>query len=244
MQNNRVAKREASTLTLKEKLAGKFIVFDGPDGSGKGTQIRMLADALAAQGIDVVRGVDPGGTEIGDRIRAVLLKHDLSKMDVRCETLLFMASRAQLVGEVIEPAIKAGKVLLCDRFISATCAYQGAAGYDVARIIKLADFAVGQTWPDLTFIIDVPAEEGFRRTGRKAHHAGQRRKSDAGQGLLLDDIEPDAMEARPLDYHRKVRKLFLELPSDYPGRVEVIDGTRAPQEVHASILEFLSRVDF
>jgi dTMP kinase len=165
-------------------------------------------------------------------------------MDVRCETLLYMASRAQLVGEVIEPAIKAGTVLLCDRFISATCAYQGAAGYDVAQIIKLACFAVGQTWPDLTLIVDVPAEEGFRRTGRKAHHAGQRRKSDADQGLLLDDIEPDAMEARPLEFHRKVRKLFLELPSDYPGRVEVIDGMRPPQDVHAGILELLARVDF
>jgi dTMP kinase len=231
-------------LTLKEKLAGKFIVFDGPDGSGKGTQIRMLADALAAQGIDVARAIDPGGTEIGDRIRAVLLKHDLSRMDVRCETLLFMASRAQLVGEVIEPAMKAGKVVLCDRFISATCAYQGAAGYHVAQIIKLGAFAVGQTWPHLTVIIDVPAEEGFRRTGRKAHHAGQRRKNEGDQGLLLDDIQPDAMEARPIEFHRKVRKLFLNLPADYPGRVEVIDGMRAMEEVHANIMELLDRVDF
>ncbi len=236
--------QEGSTLALKDKLAGKFIVFDGPDGSGKGTQIRMLTDALAAQGVDVVRGIDPGGTEIGDRIRAVLLKHDLSKMDVRCETLLFMASRAQLVGEVVEPALKTGKVVLCDRFISATCAYQGAAGYDIARIIQLGSFAVGQTWPDLTFIIDVPVEEGFRRTGRKAHHAGQRRKSDGRQGLLLDDIQPDAMEARPIDYHRKVRELFLHLPAEYPGRVEVIDGTRSPEEVNTSIMELLTRVDF
>ena len=162
-------------LTLKEKLTGKFLVFDGPDGSGKGTQIRLLAGALTRHGLEVVLAKDPGGTEIGDRIREVLLRHDLSKMDVRCETLLFMASRAQLVSEVIEPAVKAGKVVLCDRFISATCAYQGAAGYEIDRIIQLGYFAVGQTWPQLTLVVDVPVEEGFRRTGRKPHHVGRQR---------------------------------------------------------------------
>ncbi|HSW44212.1 MAG TPA: dTMP kinase [Phycisphaerae bacterium] len=231
-------------MTLKAKLAGRFIVFDGPDGSGKGTQIRLLAEALEAQGLEVVCGTDPGGTEIGDRIRAVLLRHDLSKMDVRCEALLFMASRAQLAGEVIEPAIEAGKVVLCDRFISATCAYQGAAGHDIQQIIRMGYFAVGQTWPHLTLILDVPAEEGFRRIGRKPHHAEQRRKADQNQGLLLNDIRHDAMEARPIDYHRKVRKLFLDLPPEYPGRVEVIDAVQPPEQVHARVMELIERVDF
>lgn len=232
-------------LTLKKKLAGKFIVFDGPDGSGKGTQIRLLAEALSGQGLEVVLGKDPGGTEIGDRIRAVLLRHDLSEMDVRCEAMLFMASRAQLAGEVIEPALAAGKVVLCDRFISSTCAYQGAAGHDPHRIIELGRFAVGTTWPQLTLIIDVPTEEGFRRTGRKPHHARkQRSRTDASQGLLLDDVEHDAMESRPIAYHRRVRKLFLELPSEYPGRVEVIDGSAPAAEVHRRVVEVLERVDF
>jgi dTMP kinase len=231
-------------LTLREKLAGKFIVFDGPDGSGKGTQIRLLAERLGNEALEVVLARDPGGTQIGDRIRQVLLGYDLSQMDVRCETFLFMASRAQLVGEVIEPAARAGKVILCDRFISATCAYQGAAGYDIPRIIELGRFAVGNTWPQLTFILDVPAEEGFRRTGRKPHHAGRNRKRhDADQGLLLQDAHIDAMEARPLEYHRKVRTLFLALPPEYPGRVEVIDAGRPPEQVHASIVETLERVD-
>jgi len=233
-------------LSLKDKLTGKFIVLDGPDGSGKGTQIRRLAEALEAEGIELVLGKDPGGTEIGDRIRAVLLRHDLSKMDLRCETLLFMASRAQLIAEVIAPARAAGKTILCDRFISATCAYQGAAGGDVRQIIELGRFAVGEVWPDLTLIVDVPVEEGFRRTGRKAHHAGRnrRRNHDAGQGLLLDDIHPDAMEARPIEYHRKVRNLFLKLSEIYPGRVEVIDGTGSPEQVHQRIMEAIGRVDF
>ena len=231
-------------MALKDKLAGKFIVFDGPDGSGKGTQIRLLTERLKAQGLTVAPARDPGGTEIGDRIRQVLLGYDLSKMDVRCETFLFMASRAQLVAEVIEPAVKAGHVALCDRLISATCAYQGAAGYDISRIIELGRFAVGDTWPQLTLILDVPAEEGFRRTGRKPHHAGRhRKKNDGDQGLLLQDVQTDAMEARPLEYHRKVRSLFLALPPEYPGRIEVIDATGSPEQVHASILEMIERVD-
>jgi len=231
-------------LSLKDKIKGKFIVFDGPDGSGKGTQIRLLAERLRAEGLEVTTARDPGGTEIGDRIRQVLLGHDLSKMDVRCETFLFMASRAQLVGEVVEPAINAGHAVVCDRFVSATCAYQGAAGYDIPRIIELGRFAVGATWPHLTLILDVPPEEGFRRTGRKPHHAGRNRsKRDTGQGLLLQDIATDAMEARPLDYHRNVRSLFLALPAEYPGRVEVIDATAPPEKVHESVMERLERVD-
>jgi dTMP kinase len=220
-------------VTLKEKLAGKFIVFDGPDGSGKGTQIERLARELGSQGIEVVCARDPGGTAIGDQIREILLHKDLlTGMDVRCETLLFMASRAQLVKEVIAPAVGAGKVVLCDRFISATCAYQGARGYDVGRIIELGRFAVGDTWPQLTLILDVPAEEGLKRAGRRCGAA-------AGGAA-----KHDAMEARPVDFHRKVRELFRHLPMEYPGRIEIIDGTGTPDAVHEQILEVLTRVDF
>lgn len=231
-------------LDLKSKLAGKFIVFDGPDGSGKGTQLRMLAERLSGEGLEVVCARDPGGTTIGDRIRSVLLNYDLSEMDVRCETFLFMASRAQLVGEVVEPALAAGKVVLCDRFVSSTYAYQGAAGYDVSRLIELGRLAVGETWPNLTLIIDVPTEEGFRRTGRKPHHAGRNRKSSEGQGLLLSDVRTDAMEARPIAFHRKVRERFRQLPPDYPGKVVVLDGLRPPQQVHEHIVEIITSEDF
>lgn len=231
-------------MNLKAKLAGKFVVFDGPDGCGKGTQLKLVGTALSQAGLAVTFGKDPGGTPIGERIRALVLGNDLLKMDVRCETLLFMASRAQLVGEVVEPAMKAGHVVLCDRFISSTCAYQGAQGYDIANILPLGRLAVGQTWPELTVILDLPPEEGFRRTGRKAHHAGQnRKKSDSGQGLLLGDIQPDAMEGRPLAYHRKVRQGFLNLPTDYPGKVEIIDAMGTPEEVHQRVMEMLGRVD-
>jgi dTMP kinase len=206
---------------LKSKLAGKFIVFDGPDGSGKGTQIKLLTERLEREGITVENAIDPGGTRIGGQIRSILLDHDLSDMDFRCETLLFMASRAQLIHEVINPAIKAGKVVICDRFISATCAYQGAAGSELEKIIELGRFAVGNSWPDLTLIVDVPAEVGFKRIER----------------------EHDAMESRPIEFHRKVHDIFVNLPTSYPSQVEIIDGTESPEAVHERILEVLKRVD-
>ncbi len=230
-------------MDVKTKFGGRFIVFDGPDGSGKGTQLARLRDALLAEGMEVVTAKDPGGTEIGDQIRALLLHRDLSDMDVRCETFLFMASRAQLLGEVIEPALEAGKVVLCDRFISSTCAYQGAAGYDPKRVIELGHYAVGKSWPDLTLIIDVPVEKGFERIGRKLTGGRKKRKSEEPQGLLISDALPDAMEKRSVKYHRKVRETYLNLPAEYPGTVEIVDGDGDVDKVHARVLEVLARVD-
>ena len=227
---------------LAERLAGRFIVFDGPDGCGKSTQREMLGRALADAGCQVVHCKDPGGTTIGDRIRHVLLGYDLSEMDVRCETMLFMASRAQLVGEIIDPAIAAGKVVLCDRFISATCAYQGAQGYDPRRVIEVAPYAIGQRWPDVTVILDVDVKAGFARTGRQAHHAGKHRKKHAGQHHMFDGIQPDAMEARPLEFHRQVRDIFLKLGEFYPRPVVTVDGRADSQTVHTHILEALAGV--
>ena len=228
---------------VTDKLKGKFIVFDGPDGAGKSTQRRLLGDRLTAAGLNVVHCKDPGGTAIGDRIRHVLLGYDLSEMDVRCEAFLFMASRAQLIGEVVEPALAAGNTVLCDRFVSATCAYQGAAGYDVANVINVAQYAIGDTWPDLTFVLDIDVEKGFERTGREPHHAGKHRKKQTGQNVLFHDTQTDAMEARPIEFHRKVRQVFLRLPDVYPRPVEIIDAGRPPDAVHQSVWEILQRVD-
>lgn len=214
-------------------LGGKFIVIDGPDGSGKGTQLQRLTAWLDAQGGRCCRARDPGGTAVGDRIRHVLLGYDLSEMDRRCETLLFMASRAQLMTEVVRPALSDGQTVLCDRFISATCAYQGAAGMSQTDILTLGRLAVGDTWPDLTIVLDVPPEVGFERTGRKAHHVS--RKGDAGQLNMFDGATADAMERRPLDFHRRVRQLFLELPQIYPAPVVVVNADRAADDVWADI---------
>lgn len=234
------------TRAQAESLRGKFIVLDGPDGAGKSTQRQRLADELTAHGIPVVLCRDPGGTQIGDRIRSVLLDYDLSKMDVACETLLFMASRAQLVGEIIRPALHRVHTVLCDRFVTATCAYQGAAGYDPRRVIELAKFAIGDTWPNLTVVIDVEPGEGFGRIGRRSSQAGKRRKSaDEGQALPFAEgnvkDKPDAMEARSLEFHRRVRQMFRELPSYYPAPVVVVDGAGDADTVYKRVRQAVVR---
>lgn len=223
-----------------ESLRGKFVVFDGVDGAGKGAQIRRLTERLSAHGLEFITARDPGGTVIGDRIRHVLLDYDLSQMDPRCEALLFMASRAQLVREVIEPARAAGWACVCDRYVSATCAYQGAVGVDPRGIIDLARFAIGATWPDMTLVIDLPPSKGLERTGRHPQ-ATKKRGRVPGQQQLFHDVCEDAMEARPLDFHERVRENFLQLPSYYPTPVEIVDGSGTVDEVQARVMEALAR---
>ncbi len=221
-------------------LRSKFIVLDGPDGAGKSAQSARLMKALADVGVSAIACRDPGGTVIGDRIRSILLDHDLSTMDVACETMLFMASRAQLLSETIRPALAAGNTVVCDRYVSSTCAYQGAAGYDPKRVIDLAHLAVGDCWPDATIILDLDPQAGFERIGRKARHAGKNRKPAAEQASLIPGATTDAMEARPLEFHRRVRNLFLELPSYYPRPVKIVDASADEDEVFARIMEALA----
>lgn len=229
--------------TLTAGLKGKFVVFDGPDGCGKSTQSRLLVERLQEAGARVVICRDPGGTEIGDRIRSVLLDHDLSAMDVNCEVLLFMASRAQLVFEVIRPALAQGQTVVCDRFVSSTCAYQGAAGYDPRQAIELAHLAIGDCWPDVTMILDVDVDQGFARIGRKPQYAGKHGKRSSGQLNLSEDIRrPDAMEARSIDFHRRVRRLFLEVHRYYPRPVVTVDGRGDVEAVHTRVMEALAGV--
>ncbi len=220
-----------------QRLAGKFIVFDGIDGAGKGAQLDRLEANLRAAGVAALRTRDPGGTVIGDRIRHVLLDYDLSQMDVRCEAFLFMASRAQLCREVVAPALLAKKAILGDRFVSATCAYQGAAGYDPHKVIELARFAIEDVWPHLTIVIDLPHKEAFRRTNRSAASA---RPAVEGQSMLFHDVRTDAMESRPEAFHARVRELFLELPSYYPAPVAIVNGEGSVEDVEARVVEAIA----
>lgn len=217
-------------VSIAAKLGGRFVVFDGPDGAGKSTQHARTAAVLREGGAKVTTCRDPGGTEIGDRVRSVLLDHDLFAMDLRCETLLFMASRAQLVSEVIRPALSRGEIVLCDRFVSSTLAYQGAAGDDSAKIVTLANYATGGLWPDLTLLFDLPAAEGLERV---------REKRGGGSAAAMD-----AMERRPADFHERVAENFRSSPSSWPGRFATIDAAGSIDQVHRRVMECLDRVTF
>jgi dTMP kinase len=237
---------------LKTTLPGRFIVIDGPDGAGKTTQLKLLADHLRKEGLAVEVVVDPGTTKIGDKIRNLLLDRDSGEIAAMCETLLFMASRAQLVHERVRPALAARKVVLCDRFISASLAYQGAAGVDSEKIIQLGDIAVEGLWPDVTLILDVTVEEGNKRIGvvrerlkRPAQEELQRsgspetgkREHEPPRGQMF--LFGDRIEAQSRGYHGRVRELFLKQAADDPVHFTVIDGSLDAQQVHRRILEVL-----
>lgn len=202
---------------LAEKLAGKFIVLDGPDGSGKTTQLGLLADWLGQAGLAVLTTRDPGGTDIGERIRAILLDPKCHEMAVGCEVMLYMASRAQLMAEVIGPSLKKNQCVLCDRWVASTFAYQVAAGTRPENVLRAYKAALLDTWPDLTVILDLPAEAGLARL--------------AGS--------PDRMESKVLAFHRKVRELFLAHAAGAPQRFAVVDAAGDVDGIAARIRELL-----
>lgn len=210
---------------LKDKLRGKFIVLDGPDGAGKTTQVELLTSLLINVGLDVERVRDPGGTAVGDRIRDILLSD--GGLFLKCELLLFMASRAQLAAEKIRPALRAGKTVISDRYISASCAYQGCCDRElIEKIIELGDFATDSLFPDLTIILDVPVELGFMRIDK------------------LRSGKLDTMETKGLEFHKKVRDTFLSLPALYPRPVVIVDATKDLQSVHKIIVDTLLSSEF
>ena len=187
-----------------------FLSLDGLDGAGKSTQCRLLADWLRTRGFDVVPCADPGGTEIGDVLRNLLLQHR-GHMTLACEALLFMASRAQLVAEIIRPALDAGRAVVCDRFLLANVVYQGhAGGLDPERLWEMGFLATGGLEPDLTFVLDLPLDV-----------AQARRKAQA-----------DRMERRDQAYFARVRAGFLAEAARRPDRIHVVDATQDPAVVH------------
>jgi len=196
---------------------GRFITFEGIDGSGKSTQMRMLAERLRADGYDVFEAVEPGGTAIGRQIRRILL--DAANQDLRptAELLLYFASRAQNVDECIRPALAARKIVICDRFTDSTLAYQGyARGLGEEVVLALDRIACRGLTPDLTLLIDVDVECGLARA----------QKRNAGA-----DAAETRMDDQSLEFHRKVREAYLKLAKQNADRFLVIDGRGAPEAV-------------
>ena len=201
------------------QLRGRFVVFDGPDGSGKSTQLRRFARLAAEQGLVLCEVREPGGTPIGEQVRRILLDPENVDMDLRCEMLLYMASRAQLVNQKILPAMQAGRLVLADRFVSSTLAYQGAAGGLAEEDIRaVARVAVGAAWPDLVVIFDVDETTAASRLNP-----------------LLDRIEQKGAE-----YHRRVRQGFLRQLDREPPRHLLIDARHETDTVFDNLLQSLA----
>tara|TARA_R110000868_G_scaffold119469_1_gene316653 strand:+ start:387568 stop:388281 length:714 start_codon:yes stop_codon:yes gene_type:complete len=208
--------------SLKTALRGKFLVFDGPDGSGKSTQLAMFLKAVRNAGIEVTEVREPGGTEVGEKIRDALLDHlDRETMSLRCEMLLYMASRAQLCQQLIAPSLKKGHLVVADRFVSSTYAYQGTAGgIPIAEIDAAAKIAMQGTEPDATLIFDVDQDTAASRLNP-----------------LLD-----RMEAKGAAFHAKVRQGYQDLIKSDPSSTRYlrVDAKGTPDQVFGNILDVLT----
>lgn len=201
-----------------------FITFEGPDGSGKTTQVAQTVVALRAKGYDVLHTREPGGTSIGDQIRHVLHNLDNKAMHPRAELLLYSASRAQIVEEAIRPHLAKGGLVICDRFYDSTFAYQGYGhGLDLATLRTITEFATGGLRPDLTLLLDIAPEDGL-----------QRRLSAAAKGEEWNRLDDMAME-----FHRRVREGYFSLIAADPGRWVKIDAARPVEVVQADVLKAL-----
>ncbi|HLL89708.1 MAG TPA: dTMP kinase [Tepidisphaeraceae bacterium] len=213
-------------------LRGKFIVFDGTEGCGKSTQAALLRDALAREAVDALLVRDPGTTRIGEMVRGILLDPDHGEMGMRCEMLLYMAARAQMMVETIRPALDAGRAVISDRFVSSTLAYQlGGDGLSAADIRAVADVAIAGRWPDVTVLLDLPAEASMARVKPK-------KLTTAGDGGAV--VDKDRIERRPIEYHRQVRENYLAQAKADPARYRVVDATRTIDAVHADVLAALA----
>jgi dTMP kinase len=231
-------------------LSGKFIVFDGPDGCGKTTQLRTLMSRLQEAGMKVRRLREPGGTPIGEQIRDLLLSTKTQNMDVGCEMLLYMASRAQLVYEEIRPALAAGECVVSDRYASSTLAYQGGGGgMSLDAILDVAKVAVGTTWPHLTVIFDLDTDEAMARINplysSKAATGGavggpNRRRADQNQTALFSDADlKDRIEQRARDYFERVRENYRWQAAQWPDRYRTVDASKSIRDVEKQVMRTL-----
>ncbi len=198
-----------------------FISLEGPDGSGKSAQARMLADRLTGLGRDVLLTREPGGTELGERLRELLLQTSAESHDALSDAFLFNASRSQLVGRVIRPALDRGAVVICDRFADSSLAYQGyGGGVPLDQLRTLAEVSTGGLVPDRTVLLDLPVEEGLARR-------------EWGAATEITRFESGAGHERP--FHERVRAGYLELAGQETSRWRVVDATAAPDEVASHV---------
>lgn len=203
-----------------------FITLEGPEGSGKTTAIEATVQKLIEMGYEIVRTREPGGTPISEEIRNVILDKKNTSMDSRTEALLYAASRRQHLVEKVWPALKEGKIVICDRYLDSSLAYQGGArGLGIDEVLSINLFATENTWPDLTLLFDLPPEEGLKRINANSNR------------------EVNRLDLEKIEFHNKVRESFLLLAKRYPERFVIIDASKNREEVAKQTLEaVLSRL--
>ena len=204
-------------------MKGKFITFEGSEGCGKSTQSGLLYDYLKGKGYAVVYLREPGGTKISEKIRMILLDSKNDSMSVECEMLLYMAARSQVVKELIKPALSKGKIIICDRFLDSTVAYQGfGLGIDINFIKSVGKFATYGIKPDLTIFLDLPIKKG----------------------LKYRQLTKDRIEKRPLKYHEQVRRGYLRLARLEPKRIKVVKVNKDKDKTQSKIRNIIEHYVF
>lgn len=206
-------------------MSGTFITFEGIDGSGKSTQVRMLSSVLRLRGMDVMQTREPGGTPLGARLREALLDAQ-EQVDPLAELLLYAADRAQHVRLLLNPALAAGRVVLSDRYADATVAYQGAGrGFEPSLVTQVVELATGGLKPDLTLLFDLSVAESNERS----------RQRTTGDGAAPND----RLELEAENFHARVRDAYLQIAAAEPERVRIVDASLSVEEIHAHVLEIV-----
>ena len=204
-------------------MRGIFISMEGPDGSGKSTQLELIKKYLEEKGYEIIITREPGGTRISEAVREIILNKEYTEMGYMTEALLYASARAQLVTEVIKPAIESGKAVISDRFVDSSAVYQGMArGLGVENVYKINEFAIQGMMPDLTIHLDLPAKVGISRK--------------------KDQKELDRMEMEALDFHEKVAEGYRKLASLAPDRIYTIDATQSIETINKLIIEKIENV--
>ena len=204
-------------------MQGIFVSMEGPDGSGKSTQLELLRTYLEQKGYEIIITREPGGTKISEAIREIILNKEYTEMGHMTEALLYASARAQLVSEVIKPALDSGKAVISDRFVDSSAVYQGMArGLGVDNVYKINEFAIQGVMPDLTIHLDLPARVGI---GRKN-----------------EQKELDRMELEAIDFHEKVAEGYRELAAKAPDRIYTIDATLSIEEIHKIIVDKIETI--
>lgn len=207
-------------------VSGAFLTFEGIDGCGKSTQLRLAASELRLGGYEVVATREPGGTRLGNRLRAALLDAEES-VDPLAELLIFAADRAQHVRSLVRPALESGHIVLSDRYADATVAYQGAGrGFPAETIADVVALATGGLKPDLTLVFDVPVAQCIART----------------QQRIASDQRGDRLDAEDAEFHTRVRQAYLEMAEREPERVRIIDASGSIEETHARVMELITPI--